>query len=159
MSSQFHIWFNWKISILFGCYSSSRKNWRILRLNRCEIGTICAPQCRVPVWCDHAIGPRTAKTGDNYCTAMKRNMGRSAHGNLVQWVNLQSRRRAGSSCSHYPYCVISPAIAGCGSRSCTDNTSNWPDLYQILQFFNSPVFFGCCSCGQITCNFRSRQEV
>jgi len=112
-------------------------------LNRSEIVMIIyAPQCRVPVWWDHAIGPRTAKHGDNSsdCTALKRNMGRSAHGNLVQWVNLQDRIRAGSSYSHYPYCVISPAVAGCGSRSCTDNTSNWPILYQILQFFNSPLF-------------------
>jgi len=123
--------------------SSSRKNWRILLTNRSEIGTIYAPQCRVQVWWDHTIGPRIAKNGDNYCTALKRNMGRSAHGNLVQWVNLQNRIRAGSSYNHYPYCVISPAVAGCGSRSCIDNTSNWPVLYRILQFFNSPVLHRC----------------
>ena len=122
-----------------GKNASSRKNWRILQLNRCEIGTINAPQCWVPVWWDHTIGPRTAKNGDNYCTALQRNMGRSAHGNLVQWVHLQNRRRAGSSYSHYPCCAISPAVAGCASRSCTVNTSNWPVLYQVLQFLNSPV--------------------
>jgi len=120
--------------------SSGRENWRILQLNRSEIGTTNALQCQFPVWRDHAIGPRTARNGGNYCTALKRNMGRSAHGNLVQWVNLQNRRRAGSSYSHYTCCVFSPTVAGCGSRSYTDKTSNWPVLYQILQFFQFPVF-------------------
>jgi len=73
--------------------------------------------------------------GDNYCIALKMNMGRSAHGNLVQWVNLQNRRRAGHSCNNYPFYVISPSVAGCGSRLCTNNTSNWLVLYQILLVF------------------------
>jgi len=51
-------------------------------------------------------------------------------GGLVHWW----------SYSHYPCCAISPAVAGCSSRSCTNNTSNWPVLYQILQFLNSLVF-------------------
>jgi len=68
---------------------SSRKNWRIVQLNRSKIRTTDTPQCRVPVWWDHVNGLRTANHSDNYCTALKRNMGRSAHGNLVQWVNLQ----------------------------------------------------------------------
>ena len=123
---------------------SMRKKRRILQLNRSEIGTTNAKQCRVPVWWDHAIGQGTKKNGDNYCTALKRNMRRSAHGNL-EWVNLQNRRSAGSSYSHYPCCVISPAVAGCGSRSCTGNTSNWPVLYQILQFFDPPVFLAARS--------------
>ena len=52
----------------------------------------------------------------------------SAHGNLVQWVNLQNRRRDGSSYCPYPSYVISPAVAGCDSMSCTDNTFHWPVL-------------------------------
>jgi len=114
---------------------SIRKNWRTIQLNRSEIGTTNAFQCQVPVWSDHTIGPRTAKNGNNYCTAMERNMGRSAHGNLLQCVNLQNRRKACSSYSHYAFYVISPAVAKCGSRSCTDNTSIWPVLYQILYVY------------------------
>jgi len=53
-------------------------------------------------------------------------MERSAHVKLVQWVNLQKRRRACSSHSQYPSYVISPAVAVCCSTSCTDNTSDWP---------------------------------
>ena len=68
--------------------SSSWKRWSILQLNRSESGTTNALQWQLPVWGDHKKGPRTAKNGDNYCTALKRNMGRSACGNLVQWVNM-----------------------------------------------------------------------
>jgi len=39
-------------------------------------------------WAKKTIGPKAAKNGDNYSTALKRNMGRSAYGNLVQWMNL-----------------------------------------------------------------------
>jgi len=85
----------------------------------------------VPVWGDHTIGPRTAKKVHYYCTCILC----SAHGNFVQRVNLQNRRRTSSSCSYYPFYVNSRAVAGSGSRSCTDNTSNWPVLKQILQFF------------------------
>ena len=61
---------------------SSRKNLRNLQLNRCEIGTINAhpvprPSPKGPFKC-------SARNGDNYCTALKRNLGRSTHGNLVQ---------------------------------------------------------------------------
>ena len=112
-------------------YQSSRKNWRILLLNRSEIGTTNTLQCQYPIWGDHKIGPRTAENGYNYCTALKWNMGRSAHDNLVQWVNLQNRRRAGSSYSHYPSYINSSADAGCGSMLCTNNTSNWPVLYHF----------------------------
>ena len=41
--------------------TSSWKNWRILQLNRSEIGTTNALQCQVPVWWDHTISPRTSK--------------------------------------------------------------------------------------------------
>jgi len=105
-------------------HPSIRQKWRILQLNKSIIGTTNAVQCQVPVWWDHTIGPRTAKNGDNCCTALKRNMGRSAHGNLVHWVNLQKRRRAGSSCSHFPSYIFSRAVVGCCSTSCIDNTSN-----------------------------------
>jgi len=81
--------------------SSSWKRWSILQLNRSESETTNALQCQVPVWGDHKKSPRTAKNGDNYWMALKRNMGSSAHGNLVQWVNLQNRRRGGPSWSHY----------------------------------------------------------
>ena len=58
--------------------SSSRKKWKIPHLNRSEIGTTNALQCQVQAWGDHIIGPRTAKNGNNYCTALKRNMEKSA---------------------------------------------------------------------------------
>jgi len=45
-------------------------------------------QYSVPVWRDHEIGPKAVNNGDKYSTAQKRNMTRSARGNLVQWVNL-----------------------------------------------------------------------
>jgi len=38
----------------------------------------------VPSPRDHTIGPKTAKNGNNYSLAPKRNMGRSACGNLMQ---------------------------------------------------------------------------
>jgi len=127
--------------------TSDRKNWRILQWNTSEIGTTNALQCQFPVWRHHTIGPRTAKKGDIYCTALKRNMGRSAWGNLVQWVNLQNRMKSGSPYSHNPSYVISPAVAGCGSRSCTDNASNFvPDspVFSILQFFLIMYSFFVC---------------
>jgi len=117
------------------------KNWRILQSNRCKIGTINALQCRVPVWWD-SIGPRTAKNDDNYCTALKRNMGWSAHGNLVQWVNLQNRIRAGSS-----YSIILTALSllplrgAAVGRAQTILPIDWSQVctrfssFLILQFF------------------------
>ena len=96
--------------------TSSRKNWRILQLNRSEIGTTKALQCQALVWGDHTIDPRTAKNGDNYCAALKRNMGRSTHGNLVQFVNLQNRRRAGSSIVIIPPMVCLLLLQGAAVR-------------------------------------------
>jgi len=64
-------------------YFNRRKNWRILELSRYEIRTTNAPQYQVPVWRDHTIGPSTAKNGDNYCTAPKKNMGKNACDNLA----------------------------------------------------------------------------
>jgi len=66
--------------------TSSQKNWRIHNINRSEFGTTNALQCQVLVWGDHTIGHRTAKNGDDYCTALKRNMGRSAHGWCSEWI-------------------------------------------------------------------------
>jgi len=66
----------------------ARGNQNFSLLPKYEIGTTNTLQCPVPIWTDHTIGPKTAKNGDNYSTAPKRNMGRSASGKLVQWVNL-----------------------------------------------------------------------
>jgi len=63
----------------------SLPDWRDHRI---DPKTTDALRCSVPVWRDHTIGPKTVKNGDNHSTAPKRNMGRSARGNLVQWVNL-----------------------------------------------------------------------
>jgi len=132
--------------ICFGFHqcTNSRKNWRILLLNRSEIGTTNALQCQVLVWWNHIIGPRTTKNGNNYCTELKRTMGRSTHGNLVQWVNLQKRRRACSSYSHYPSYVISSAVAGCCSTSALtilpiDRFCTRFSCFLILQFFQPLV--------------------
>jgi len=111
---------------------------KICFLSQSLRSSVQACGCDVTVSC--ADSNKETRSLPNYCTALKRNKGRSAHGNLVHWVNLQNRIRAGSSYSHCSYCIISPAVAGSGSRSCTDNTSNRPVLYQILQFFDSPVF-------------------
>jgi len=53
---------------------------------------------------------------------------------------MQNRRRDGPSCSRYLSYVIFRALAGCGSRSYINNTSNSLFLYQILQFFPFSVF-------------------
>ena len=66
---------------------SSRKNWRLSNQIIYEMKTANAPRCWVPVLRDHTIGPKIMENG-NYSTAPWMNMRRSAHGNLVQWVNL-----------------------------------------------------------------------
>ena len=50
-------------------------------------------------------------------------------------MNVKNARRASSSYNHSFCCVISPAVARCCSRSCTDNISKCLVLYQNLQFF------------------------
>jgi len=67
---------------------SNQKKWTFSDLIRYEIGTTNVPRCSVPDVRDHTIGPKTVENGDKYSTAPKRNMNRSACGNLVQWVNL-----------------------------------------------------------------------
>jgi len=74
---------------------------------------------------EHAIGPKTVKNGDKYFTVPKRNMRRSARGNLVQWVNLWNARRASSWYNH-SYCVISHAVASW----CITKLNRAPSIFQ-----------------------------
>jgi len=80
---------------------------------------------------------RTTENGDNYCTAPKSNMGRSARGNLIWWVNLQNRRRAGSSYGHYYLC---PLLRGAAVGLALTILSNDVLCARFSSFLNSPVF-------------------
>jgi len=124
-------------------------------LIRFEIGTTNEFQCLVPVWRDHTIGPekgpkkRTADNGDNHCTrwpsaSFRGRVPMATWKLLPQWMKLRNRIKDGSSWySHYPSYVISPAVAGCNSRSCTDRRTICPfDLFgtRFSSFFKSPGF-------------------
>jgi len=46
------------INLIFAEIRESRKKWRCSNYIRYEIGTTNVPQCWVPVWRDHVIGPK-----------------------------------------------------------------------------------------------------
>ena len=109
-------------------------------LNRSKIETTNALQCQVPVWGDHTIGPRTAKNGDNYCTALKRNMEGAP---MATWCSEWICRKGWGLVHHKV--IIPPTwcfLLLLGDAICHAPTILPIDRFcdRFSSFYNSPVF-------------------